>query len=61
MAKNSLGGEGEAFSGASPTKMQLAGICVEAARKSLVILQHLRKREILGQYRIQIHDTSFRL
>jgi proline utilization trans-activator len=49
MAKDSRDGENEVIDEASPVQKQLAGICVEAARKSLVILQQLRNKEILGE------------
>ena len=51
MAKDSREeGEGDALNEVSPTLRRLAEICVEAARKSLVILQELRKQEILGTW-----------
>lgn len=47
MAKGSR--DGCAMEGASPVQKQLAGICVEAARKSLVILEQLMKHSLIGK------------
>lgn len=48
LARNSREKQGESQNEPSPTLKQLAEICVQAASKSLVILQHLREQDILG-------------
>lgn len=51
MARNSRDPEREdSHNGVRPALVRLAEICVETASKILVILQELRKSEILGQF-----------
>ncbi|GKT83823.1 fungal specific transcription factor domain-containing protein [Colletotrichum tofieldiae] len=60
MARNSRDPEREGSrSEVSPALVRLAEICVEAASKSLVILQELRKREILAKNAFLDLDATF--
>lgn len=43
----------------SPALRRLAEICVEAASKTLVILQHLRKRELVAKHAFLDLDAAF--
>lgn len=47
MARSSGSDDNDSYQTMSPTLRRLADICVEAARKSLVILQGLRKQGII--------------
>lgn len=55
MARNSGDGDSEAFHDLSPSLRRLAEICVEAASKSLVILNELREKEIIGMPLLSAH------
>ncbi|OHW93436.1 fungal specific transcription factor domain-containing protein [Colletotrichum incanum] len=60
MARNSRDPERDGSrSEVSPALVRLAEICVEAASKSLVILQELRKREILAKNAFLDLDATF--
>ncbi|KAL2203566.1 hypothetical protein CC79DRAFT_1371616 [Sarocladium strictum] len=48
LARSSLSDKASSYESISPTLRRLADICVDAARKSLVILQGLQKQEIIG-------------
>jgi hypothetical protein len=43
-------GDGEFLNKASPTLKALASICIKAARKSLEVLQELRRHNLLRKY-----------
>lgn len=49
MARNVRERDAEPTTNLTPTLRRLAEICVEAARKSLAILQMLRNTELIGE------------
>lgn len=49
MARNVRDRESESAPNLSPTLRRLGEICIEAARKSLAILQALRNTELIGK------------
>ncbi|RKK81791.1 hypothetical protein BFJ71_g15458 [Fusarium oxysporum] len=59
MAHSSFSGGTDIYTSMSPTLRRLADTCVEAARKSLVILHGLRKRDIIARHAFLDLDCLF--
>ncbi|KAF4966457.1 hypothetical protein FSARC_5863 [Fusarium sarcochroum] len=59
MARNSFSGGSDLYTSMSPTLRRLADACVEAARKSLVILHGLRKQDIIAKHAFLDLDCLF--
>lgn len=49
MAGNGIAPNNDSLGHASPTLRRLAEVCVDAARKSLRVLQALQSTELIGQ------------
>ncbi|ENH74301.1 Putative transcriptional regulatory protein C3C7.04 [Fusarium oxysporum f. sp. cubense race 1] len=59
MARNSFSGGNDLYTSMSPALRRLADICVEAARKSLVILHGLCKQDIIAKHAFLDLDCLF--